>query len=390
MSNAPEMLTADFLEIDSLAWLRTVIRSWKLLVGIMILVLLVAGVYTLLQPRLYKATAVLTTTRTSLQTSPDPQLVARMALEVDLSDRMVSEVYDLVRPQNFQDRDALRRAMEAAVGRDPRLVRLTVWSPDASEAAAVANMWARLVVVRVNDVYLGRSPTPALALAQENPGPGEVADPVLLQVQRDVAQADLKALQEAIYGLEGVERDIRAFREQVARADGGVVSLEDQLTALFLQLRAFGVSAPDRIEFGSEQLGGLTKDRQALLARLDDLIQAVATRRGEMEARIAARRAEVEELSRRMQAVNRRIQAVEFESGVGMFAAVGVPAMVPDRPAYPRPALNLGVGGALGLVVGLAFVTAREALRGPSGEPEVGREPLAQAAGPVTGGGRAD
>jgi len=377
MSNAPEMLTADFLEIDLLAWLRTVIRAWKLLVGIMILALLVAGVYTLLQPRLYKATAVLTTAQTSLQTSPDPQLVARTALEVALSDRMVSEVYDLVRPQNFQDRDALRRAMEAAVGRDPRLVRLTVWSPDASEAAAVANMWARLVVVRVNDVYLGRSPTPALALAQGNPGPGEVVDPVLLQAQRDVAQADLKALQGAIYGLEGVERDIRAFRERVARADGGVVSLEDQLTALFLQLRAFGVSAPDRIEFGSEQLGGLTKDRQALLARLDDLIQAVATRRGEMEARIAARRAEVEELSRQM-------QAVEFGSGVGMFMAVGVPAMAPDRPAYPRPALNLGVGGALGLVVGLAFVTAREALRGPSGEPEVGREPLAHIAGQLS------
>jgi len=68
------MLTADFLEIDLLAWLRTVIRAWKLLVGIIILALLVAGVYTLLQPRLYKATAVLMITQTSLQTSPDPQL----------------------------------------------------------------------------------------------------------------------------------------------------------------------------------------------------------------------------------------------------------------------------------------------------------------------------
>ncbi len=48
MSNAPEMLTADSLEIDLLAWLRTVIRAWKLLVGIIILALLVAGVYTLL------------------------------------------------------------------------------------------------------------------------------------------------------------------------------------------------------------------------------------------------------------------------------------------------------------------------------------------------------
>jgi len=228
-----------------------------------------------------------------------------------------------------------------------------------------------------DDVYLGRSPTPALALAQGNPGPGEAANPVLLQAQRDAAQADLKALQGAIYGLEGVERDIRAFRERVARADGGVVSLEDQLTALFLQLRAFGVSAPDRIELGSEQLGGLTKDRQALLARLDDLSRAAAARRGETEGRIAARRAEVEEMGRRM-------QAVEFGSGVGMFVAVGAPAAAPDRPTYPRPALNLGVGGALGLVVGLAFVTAREALRGPSGEPEVGREPLAHIAGQLS------
>uniref|UniRef100_UPI0035E41F49 Wzz/FepE/Etk N-terminal domain-containing protein n=1 Tax=Thermoflexus sp. TaxID=1969742 RepID=UPI0035E41F49 len=294
MSNEPEAFTTDFLEIDLLAWLRTVIRAWKLLVGIMILALLVAGIYTLLQPRLYKATAVLVTGQASAQTSPDPQLVARTALEVALSDRMVSEVYDLVRPHHFQDRNALRRAMEATVGRDPRLVRLTVWSPDPTEAAAIANTWARLVVVRVDDVYLGRPPTPASALGQTNPDLGEAVNPVLLQIQRDAAQADLKALQGAVYGLEGVERDIRALRERVARADGDTFSLEDQLTALFLQLRVFGIGAPERIEFGSDQLGGLTKDRQALLARLDDLIQVVTTRRGEMEARMAARRATVE------------------------------------------------------------------------------------------------
>jgi uncharacterized protein involved in exopolysaccharide biosynthesis len=387
MSEETRLPAPDADEIDLRAWLQALIRGWKLIVGVTVLALVAAGAYTFLQPRLYEATAVLAAMLPAAvpqgQTPPDPQVVARTALEVALTDSVVSDVYDLVRPQlrSFRDRDELRRAMEAAAGRDPRTVRLVVRSPDAAEAAAVANAWARLLVVRVNDVYLGRSPTPALALAQGNPGPGEAANPVLLQAQRDAAQADLKALQGAIYGLEGVERDIRAFRERVARADGGVVSLEDQLTALFLQLRAFGVSAPDRIEFGSEQLGGLTKDRQALLARLDDLSRAAAARRGEIEGRIAARRAEVEELGRRM-------QAAEFGSAVGTFVAVGAPAAAPDRPTYPRPALNLGVGGALGLVVGLAFVTAREALRGPVREPKAVQEPLPDPAGQVSHHGR--
>jgi uncharacterized protein involved in exopolysaccharide biosynthesis len=62
------------------------------------------------------------------------------------------------------------------------------------------------------------------------------------------------------------------------------------------------------------------------------------------------------------------VQAAEFKSGIGAYAALGAAAVPPETPAYPRPALNLGVGGALGLLAGLAFATAREALRGPAKE----------------------
>jgi len=367
MSEQPRLPVPEADEIDLRAWLPGLIRGWKLIVGITVLALVAAGAYTLLQPRLYEATAVLAAMLPAAvpqgQTPPDPQVVARTALEVALTDSVVSDVYDLTRPQlrNFRDRDELRRAMEGAAGRDPRTVRLVVRSPDAAEAAAVANAWARLVVVRVNDVYLGRRPTPASALSQANRSPGEAANPVLLQAQRDAAEADVKNLQAAVYGLEGLERDIQAFRDRVARGDGGTVPLEDQLTALFLQLRAFGVSAPERIEFGSDQLGSLTKDRQALLARLDDLSRAVAARKADVQGRLGPRRAEGEGLGRGMQGAG-------FGSGGGAVGAGGAPARAPGRAPHPRPAPQPGGGAGPGLILGLALVTAREALLGPAKE----------------------
>lgn len=284
---------------------------------------------------------------------PDPQAVARTAVEVAQGDNLIAEVYDLVRQElrTIRDRAELKRAMKASAARDPRAVRLVVRTQDPAEAAAIANAWARLVVVRVNDIYIGRGETPASTLAQANPN-GEVANPLVIQAQRDVAWADLKALQGAYYGLEGVQQDIQALRDRVARGDGGSVRVEDQLTALFLQLRAFGVSVPERIDFSGQQLGALTADRQALLRSLEDLSQAVAARRADV------------------QALDRQVRGAEFRTGVGLYAAVGASAMTPIHPASPRPVWNLGVGAALGLLLGLGLATARHALRGEPGKVE--------------------
>ena len=80
--------------------------------------------------------------------------------------------------------------------------------------------------------------------------------------------------------------------------------LEDQLTALFLQLRAFGVSVPERVDLSNQQLGALTADRAALVRSLDDLAQAVAARRADLEPRVEQRRAEVQALDRRCRRPN--------------------------------------------------------------------------------------
>lgn len=358
MADAPRMSAPDADEIDLWAWALALAGSWKLIVGLTVLAVIAAGVFTLLQPRLFEATAlVIALTPPGGPSAPDPQAVARTAVEIAQRDALIAEVYELVRAElrTIRDWAELKRAMKASAARDPRTVRLVVRSQDPAEAAAIANAWARWVVVRVSDVYIGRVETPALALAQANPD-GEVANPLVIQAQRDAAWADLKALQGAYHGLEGVQRDIQALRDRVARGDGGSVRVEDQLTALFLQLRAFGVSMPERIDFSGQQLGALTADRQALLRSLEDLSQAVAARRAELEARMRRRQADV-------QALDRQVQGAEFRTGVGPYVVVGARAVVPSQPASPRPALNLGVGAALGLALGLGLATARHALR---------------------------
>jgi len=223
MSEQTRLPAPDADEIDLRAWVQALARSWKLIVGVTVLALVGAGVFTLLQPRVFEATAlVVVAIPPGGQSQPDPQAVARTAMEVAQSDGLTAEVYDLVRWElrTIGDRAELRRAVEASASRDPRMVRLVVRTRDPAEAAAIANAWARLLVVRVNDVYIGRTETPASALVQATL-PAEGANPVVMQAQREAAYADLKGMQGAYYGLEGVQRDIQALRDRVARGGWG-------------------------------------------------------------------------------------------------------------------------------------------------------------------------
>jgi len=155
----PKMPAPDADEIDLRAWALALARSWKLIVGLTVLAVMAAGVFTLLQPRLFEATAlVVASVPPGEPSGPDPQAVARTAVKVAQSDALIAEVYELVRAElrTIRDRAELKRAMKASAARDPRTVRLVVRTQDPAEAAAIANAWARWVVVRVNDVYIGR------------------------------------------------------------------------------------------------------------------------------------------------------------------------------------------------------------------------------------------
>jgi len=135
------------------------------------------------------------------------------------------------------------------------------------------------------------------------------------------------------------------------------VGLEDQLTALFLQLRAFGVSVPERVDLSNQQLGALTADRAALVRSLDDLAQAVAARRADLEPRVERRRAEV-------QALDRLVQAAEFRTGRGAVVAIAGQATPPERAVDRKTLMNMGLGATLGFMIGLVVVIVREWLRG--------------------------
>lgn len=57
MVDAPRMLTSDADEMDLWAWALAMARSWKWIAGVTVLAVMAAGVFTLLQPRLFEATA---------------------------------------------------------------------------------------------------------------------------------------------------------------------------------------------------------------------------------------------------------------------------------------------------------------------------------------------
>ncbi len=307
-------------EIDLRPYIETIIKHWYWIVAAAILAGLVAFGVTSLQPSSYEATALVTITLpqeltlTSLTGGKlDPSFVSKSEAlpylrafpELATSDQLLQDLLQTLDPPLVDtiSVEELRDMLVAEAGNDPTLIRLTATYDDPETVTQIVNQWAALYVPWANNVY-------------EASGEDQVA---FLETQLSTIKSDLETAEEALITFEANNRapllrntstfltqkqatllseqndlltltqDVQALQTQVESLPRNTpIPLAHQLTALNLQLQAFGVAENTPLQLQLEPTSALTGvDRATQLAFLDGLLDTLIARSAQLEMDLA-------------------------------------------------------------------------------------------------------
>jgi uncharacterized protein involved in exopolysaccharide biosynthesis len=406
-------------EIDLREYIEVLIRHWKLILALAVIAGLTAAAvsFLILEPT-YQATALVLITNPRYQLRFDPRLETLSDVEtaskafpaLATSDdlvRLVVETLNEQEPEQDWTFKMLKGKLAASAASDPSLLRLTSTNGDAEGAARIANVWAAEYVDYVNELYGRREQdvgffTQQLAVARADL---EAAEEALVEFQSRnqssilgarlssarQAQGDYLSDQRAIAY---IQQDIQGLRDQLAdQPSERTASLADDLTALFLQVKAFnaGASVPVQLQVTSaESLSNKTVQEQ--IEFLEDLGQSLETKSTEIDARLEELEPEILRLQEALQEVNTQQNrlnrdrtvaedtyitlankveeariAAQDETGEVRLASE---AAVPTSPAGPRRLMNTAIAGFLGLFLGVFVAFFVDYWRAPRATPE--------------------
>jgi uncharacterized protein involved in exopolysaccharide biosynthesis len=161
------------LEIDLKKIIGKLLQNWRWIVAITLLAGVAAAAYSLIQPRVYKAQAVIAISHPRYLPNFDPRyqtvnptnLGSRAILDIARSDQVQVRVFEeWDNPgKTLDDRRSFRNnALKASEGSDPTIIFLSVLLDSSQEAARLANYWAELVVERTNRLYSGQDESQVL------------------------------------------------------------------------------------------------------------------------------------------------------------------------------------------------------------------------------------
>jgi uncharacterized protein involved in exopolysaccharide biosynthesis len=409
--------------IDLRAYVQVLFSHWKLIVGLAVAAAVIALVVTLMLPPIYEADAKILVTESLYRMTFDPRLTTeyrrpayRALPTLAISDGILRRVIEDYRPSPEAGIEnwnlvTLQEMVEATPQGDQSLVALKVRARTARDAADIANVWAKALVARGNEIYSDTSGQVAFfeeQFVQARKALDE-ADQALIEFearsQVGVVNAELESLNQAQIDYLASQRmisylveDIQGLRElanqrlQAGQPAGGSASLADDLTALLLQIKAFnaldaGDEAAIQIQIdSSESLSDRSPAEQ--VAFLDSLAGALQDRSAEIDERLAELEPQILETQEERQALTveseRLLQAQELavetyetlsrkvdearilaQEEYRMFL-VGSEAEIPEYPVGPNKKLNTLVGGMLGLLVGVVLAVLIEFWRAPA------------------------
>jgi len=406
-------------EIDLRQYVKVLIRYWKWIVGLTLVAAVAAFVVSLRQPLTYEASAVVVVTEPRYQMKFDPRIETlerwRLAYKafptLATSDGVLQDVLDayVPSPESGIEEWKLRTLsdmVQVTSEDDPSLVVLKARSRSPEDAAAITNLWADTLVQWANEIY-GESEED-VAFFEEQVAQAEraldEAETVLIEFQArnqaSIVSAQLESLRKFQVNCLADQRsiiylvqDIRGLRDQLARQpEDSPALLADDLTTLFLQIKAFNAqdSAPIQLQVNSAQ--SLSNESAAKqVALLDNLVATLEARSSEIDGRLSELEPQILALQQQRQDIEvekdrltrarnlardtymtlarkleeARISAQE-EHGVLRIGSYGA---VPERPVGSGRMRNTAVAGALGLMLGVFGAFAVEWWQGDK-EPE--------------------
>ena len=400
-------------EIDLRKYVQVLLRWRWWIAGLALLAAVAALAVSFLLPPSYEAKALVAITQPRYIMQFDPRFEAATDIlpvykaypELATGDELLGDLLAGLNPlpEGVETLDDLRDLLEAALGADPSVVRMTARAGDPMEAARVANDWAELFVDRANEIYGGQNGEQVrffegqLAEAQ---GKLEAAEGALVAFQARNQGSSLNAKlgsarqEQAEYLAEQREtvrlsQDIGGLRAQLATRQGGATAtLGDELSVLRLRTRALdsagaGAQGLSDIQLQVGEQGTLSgRTVEELVALLDALQDGLEGKAEEVTARLEALEPQILALQQQVQEVDNeadrlvrtrdvtrdtyliltrkveeaRIAAQDTEREVRLASR----AAAPEKPVSPRKKLNTLVGGALGLMMGVVGAFALE------------------------------
>jgi succinoglycan biosynthesis transport protein ExoP len=390
-------------EIDLRAYVEVLIRHWKWIAGLALAAAVTAFVVSTSLPPTYEASAVVIITQPRYQMQFDPRFKTvdqwtpayKAFPTLATSDEVLQNVLHAHTPSPEAGIEAwklgaLSGMVEATSEGDPSLVVLSVRSRSPEDAAAIANLWANALIERGNQIYSEREDDVAFFEAQVAQAGRALdeADAALIEFearsQESIVSAQLESLRQTQddyladqRAIAYIVQDIQGLRGQLAQRPGDrPASFADDLTALFLQVKAFNAEASTPIQLQVSSAESLSdKSLAEQIAFLDDLVATLEAKSSEIDGRLAELEPQILALQQRLQEIkaegdrltNARDLATETyltlarkleearisareENGV---LQLGSYAAVPERPVGPRRLLNTAVAGTLGLMLGV-------------------------------------
>ncbi|MBK8985264.1 MAG: hypothetical protein IPM39_04155 [Chloroflexi bacterium] len=396
-------------EIDVRPYIEAVLKNWKWIVAVAVLTAVVAFIITSLSPPKYTATALVAVIKPGQLVQFDERFAAlaesqplkaypELATSDEILQTLLAEIADIA--PDVQSLETLRAMTEASAGADPSLLRLSVTYGQPETTAQIANLWAELFVNQANKIFGNQggeqlvyfesqqeSAAQELARAEQSliefqaRNRSLVLENQLMSLQQ--SQANQLAKQQQIGT---ILQDIQGLQSQLEQgARDAASSYSDQLTALLLQIRAFGgsfnseLAVPWQLQIDANQFASTSRSEQiAFLAGLQTALTAqlaeVETNAAVLEPQILVLQQQKQEMDTENNRLTRnytlaeetytalarkveeeRITSQDTNSGVQIASRTAVP----EEAARRGQAMNTAVAAALGAFLVLFWVVGR-------------------------------
>lgn len=372
-------------EIDLRPYFETLLRRWRLILGLTLAAALLGAAVTLATPATYEATA--TVAIASFGSKPVPD--AKGYLELATSDRVLAEVAGALAkgdPGVAPDPDELRASMKATAGADPSLLKLTARDGDPGRADLMASAWSAAFVEAANATFNQSRDTlrqlePQLDVARAELGRAEAelaawsreARPELLRSELAARQGLLGKVYEDRLRLRSASRELSGLLERLRAADDGQsADPADEVGLLLIQAKLAGtpvqVQLPDSPR-SQRTVGALAASAERLATEVEERtrsaegeIESLQREIAELQQRIEAAEGEQAPLLARRDGARQVVRDLEAKAAQARAAASAgagqarvVAEAIPPAEALPRGAArNAALAGILGLMLGVA------------------------------------
>ncbi len=400
-------------EIDLQRYILLLINKWKFILGGgLLLALIVALVNVYVLSPVYQANALVVAIQPRYSLTFDPRFETQSSSQNDiyrslgsvaLSDEVLiklvdnmSRIDEVFAQQNLE---TVRASLETGTDNSYNasgIIGLSAKHTDPKIAAEIVNAWAEIFVNKANEIYgsTEAQTTDLLEQLSQAEADRDNTEQALVDFQSQnrlfVLKAEETSLQNKYRQLlieQGnigrITLDIDGFITQLATLPANdVVSFENELTLLLLQLKAFNLGA-STLQLQVDDQSALTnKTVREIIIYLGDLASNLALKSQEIEGILGPLTTQILEIQGEIQQLEatyarlqqdyllasethltlaRKVEETEITTEVSSQTIIlASEAVAPQEPIAPKKTMNTIIGGAVGVLLTTLWVLAQD------------------------------